>query len=127
MHELSIAVSVLDVAAEEAERLGVDVVAIRLRLGPLSGVVAEALRSAFELAREASPLPQARLDIEQVPIVIYCHTCKAEHPAASLQQIRCAACGAPATDIVTGRELEVVGLEVVDRLADAAETPQLPR
>ncbi len=50
MHELSIALSILDVAAEEAERQGnARVVAIHLRLGPLSGVVKGALLSAFEL------------------------------------------------------------------------------
>ena len=50
MHELSIALSLLDQVAEEAERRGgVQVHAIHLRLGPLSGVVKEALLSAYEL------------------------------------------------------------------------------
>ena len=48
MHELSIALSLLDQVAEEAERRGgVQVHAIHLRLGPLSGVVKEALLSAY--------------------------------------------------------------------------------
>ena len=55
MHELSIAMSILDLAGEEVERQGGGrVVAIHLRLGPLAGVVKTALCSAFELAREAS-------------------------------------------------------------------------
>ncbi|MDB5329220.1 MAG: hypA [Phycisphaerales bacterium] len=115
MHELSIAVSLLDVAAEEAERLGVEVDAIRLRLGPLSGVVKEALISAFEMAREESPMPGARLVIEETPIIIYCDACSAERPATSLQEMNCSRCGAPAARVISGRELEVVGLEVIDR------------
>jgi hydrogenase nickel incorporation protein HypA/HybF len=57
MHELSIALSIIDAACEEAERhAGARVVAVHLKLGPLSGVVKEALVSAYELAREGSPL-----------------------------------------------------------------------
>ena len=52
MHELSIALSLLDLVEEEAERRGVRVAAVHVRLGPLSGVVRDALVSAFELARE---------------------------------------------------------------------------
>ena len=42
MHELSIALSLLDLVAEEAGRRGVRVAAVHLRLGPLSGVVRDA-------------------------------------------------------------------------------------
>ncbi len=68
MHELSIAMSVLELAEEEAERRGgAEVTAIFLQIGTLSGVVAEALTSAFELARESSEFKNCRLVIEQAP------------------------------------------------------------
>ena len=68
MHELSIAMSVLELAEEEAERRGgAQVTAIFLRIGALSGVVAEALTSAFELAVESTDFKDCRLVIEQVP------------------------------------------------------------
>jgi hydrogenase nickel incorporation protein HypA/HybF len=114
MHELSIAMSVLDVASEEAERRGVEVVAIRLRIGPLAGVVREALESAYEVAREGSAMPNARLVIEETPLVAYCRECKIERRIASPQMICCPVCGVPTPDIVSGRELEVVALEVID-------------
>src|SRR5947209_7361559 len=110
MHELSIALSIVDLAAEEAERHG-RVVAVHLRLGPLSGVVKEALESAYELAREGSPVEGSRLVIEEVPIRIFCDACDAER-GASLQEMCCPACGAAPARIVSGRELEVVALEV---------------
>ncbi len=73
MHELSIAMSILDMAEEEAiRRGGVRVEAIHLKLGPLSGVAKEALLSAYDLARESTPLAACRLMIEEVPIVAYC-------------------------------------------------------
>jgi hydrogenase nickel incorporation protein HypA/HybF len=113
MHELSIALSILEMAAEEAERQGGgDVTAVHLRLGPLSGVVKEALRSAYDLAREGSSLSKAELVIEEVPLVAYCPVCTAERILESAQQLCCPTCGAPTPDILRGRELEVVALEI---------------
>jgi hydrogenase nickel incorporation protein HypA/HybF len=68
MHELSIALNLVDIAAEEARRHGdVRVTAVHVRLGVRSGVVKEALASAFEVAREAAELREARLVIEDAP------------------------------------------------------------
>ncbi len=113
MHELSIAMSIIDIAAEELERQGGGaVVSVHLRLGPLSGVVKEALTSAFELAREGSPVAQADLKIEEVPIEVFCPTCGSRQPVASPQDLCCGRCGAYTADIVSGRELEIVALEI---------------
>ena len=112
MHELSIAMSIIDIAEEEAERLGNPaVISVRLKLGKLSGVVREALESAFELAREETVLAQSMLVIEEVPIVVYCLTCQAEQTIDSIQ-LCCPQCGAACGDIRGGRELEVTGLEI---------------
>ena len=65
MHELSIAISLVDAAIEEAARLGVErVQAIHLRLGARSGVVPDALATSYEVARQGTPLQAARLVIE---------------------------------------------------------------
>ena len=50
MHELSIAMSIVDMAQEEAERRDVKIDAVYLELGPLSGVVADALLFSYEMA-----------------------------------------------------------------------------
>src|SRR4051794_40065634 len=102
MHELSIALSILDLAAEEAGRHGGRVVAVHLRLGPLSGVVGDALRAAYELAREASPLAAAELVIEEVPLVAWCVACAAERRPASPWQLCCPVCGAATPDVRRG-------------------------
>jgi hydrogenase nickel incorporation protein HypA/HybF len=112
MHELSIALSILDVVEEEAKRQGGRVAAIHLRLGPLSGVVKEALLSAYGLAREGTSLEQAELVVEEVPIVTFCPVCAAEGMPPSPQELCCRTCGAPTAEIVQGRELEVVALEI---------------
>lgn len=56
MHELSIALSLVDLAQEEAERLGARVCALHLRIGALAGVVPEALLASCEMACAATPL-----------------------------------------------------------------------
>jgi hydrogenase nickel incorporation protein HypA/HybF len=112
VHELSIALSILDVAAAQAERVGGRVAAIHLRLGPLSGVVREALLSAYELAREGSELSKAELVIEDMPLVGYCPTCAAPRTLQSPQMLCCPTCGSATPDILSGRELEVRALEV---------------
>ena len=113
MHELSIALSILDIAADQAEQNGGGSVAvIHLKLGPLSGVVKEALVSAYDLAREGSPLGNATLMIEEVPIVVYCPACAAQRPAVSIQQVCCSLCGTPPSRLISGDELEVSALEI---------------
>jgi hydrogenase nickel incorporation protein HypA/HybF len=105
--------SILDMAAEEAERHGdVRVTQIHVRLGPLSGVVPAALVSAYELARQGSALEEAELIIQEVPVLVRCPVCKTARPAISVQDIRCAQCGAPAAEVLGGRELELVAMEI---------------
>lgn len=113
MHELSIALSIIDIASEELRRQGGGVpVVVHLRVGPLSGVATEPLLSAFALASENSPLAGAALRIEQTPITVYCQQCQDRRPVESPCDLRCGRCGTPSFEIVQGRELELVALEI---------------
>ena len=113
MHELSIAMSILDLAEEELDKHGdVQVLEIHLKLGPLAGVVKESLLSAYELARAGTPFAAAELVIEDVPILVNCATCQTTRPVVSMQEIFCSHCGTPCPDIVSGRNLEVVAMEI---------------
>ena len=112
MHELSIAMSIVEMAQEEALHRGVQVNAVHLKLGALSGVVKEALLSSYEMACDDTPLRGSRLVIEDVPVVIFCPHCKVQRPLSSVQLFCCAECGTPTSEIVHGKELEVVALEI---------------
>jgi hydrogenase nickel insertion protein HypA len=85
---------------------------LHLRLGPLSGVVKEALLSAYDLAREVSPLAHTRLVIEDVPVVVYCERCQGEQSIESMQEFCCPKCGTPTANVIRGRELEIVAMEI---------------
>ncbi|MFL6442932.1 MAG: hydrogenase maturation nickel metallochaperone HypA, partial [Candidatus Sulfotelmatobacter sp.] len=56
MHELSIAMGIVDAAMDEARQRGVQVSAVHLRLGALSGVVKDALLFCYEVACQDTPL-----------------------------------------------------------------------
>jgi hydrogenase nickel incorporation protein HypA/HybF len=115
MHELSIAVSLIEMAAEKAEEMGgVRVEALHLRLGPLSGVVKEALLFSFDLAAEGTAIAGARLEIEDVPVVVLCPRCDAERTLPGIQNFHCPVCDTPTPDVVRGRELELTALEVTE-------------
>lgn len=113
MHELSIAVSMVERILEECEsRGGLQVEAVHLRLGVLSGVDKDALAFSYEIACEGTCLVGSRLVIETVALRIYCESCKVERTPDSIHEIDCPQCHTPAQKILCGRELEVAALEV---------------
>lgn len=114
MHELSLAINLVEAVEEEAARHTGTVEAIHLRLGQLAGVVKEALCSGFEMAREGTALAATRLIIEEVPIAIWCTVCQEEQPAVSQQWFCCARCGALASEVRHGKELEIFALEMTN-------------
>jgi hydrogenase nickel incorporation protein HypA/HybF len=121
VHELSVALSIIDVVEEElAKRKDAEVTAVHLRLGPLSGVVKDALLFSYDLACEGTRLEVSKLEIEEMPVMLYCPACAQDQPAASLQNLCCAICGTPSADIRSGSELEVFALELADEHATQA-------
>ncbi|GAC1415632.1 MAG: hydrogenase maturation nickel metallochaperone HypA [Acidobacteriaceae bacterium] len=113
MHELSIVLSILDEIAEQAEVRNLQCVeVVHLKVGSFSGVDRDALLFAWKLACEGTPFEQSQLDIETVPLVIHCESCDRDRIPPSLYQLCCPECSNPAQTIVTGRELEVVSLEI---------------
>jgi hydrogenase nickel incorporation protein HypA/HybF len=114
MHELSIAMSIVELAEEEAANRGVQIAAVHLKLGALSGVVKEALLSCYAMACEGTAVEGSRLIVEDVPVVIFCPTCNAQRTLSSVQQFTCPECDTPSWEVLEGRELEVVALEVTE-------------
>ena len=112
MHELSIAISIVEMAEEEAIHRGAQVNAVHLKLGRLAGVVKEALLSSYEIACEGTDLQGSRLVIEEVPIVVYCPKCLAPRNLDSMQWFVCPECSSPVSEVLHGRELQVVALEI---------------
>jgi hydrogenase nickel incorporation protein HypA/HybF len=113
MHELSIAINIVEMAEQEARRRGgVQVSAVHLKLGLLCGVVKEALRFSYGVSCEGTMLEGSELVIEEAPVVVYCENCAAERSLSSIQAFFCPVCSTPALKVIRGKELELVGMEI---------------
>jgi hydrogenase nickel incorporation protein HypA/HybF len=114
MHELSIATNIVRIAEREAKKAGAtDIRGIRLEVGALSGVVQDALAFAFDVATEGTMLEGATLTIDDVPVVVYCPDCDAEHELSSPPRFRCPVCDVRTGDIRQGKDLDIASLEIV--------------
>jgi hydrogenase nickel incorporation protein HypA/HybF len=112
VHELSIAMSIVEMAEEEALTRNAVISAVHLKLGMLSGVVKEALMSSYGIACDGTALEGSRLVIEEVPVEVFCGVCNVNRRLASMQWFICPECGATTPTVVRGKELEVTALEI---------------
>ena len=112
MHELSIMESALNTALHEARQAGASrVLAIRLRIGALSGVVPEALQFAFEALAPGTSAEGAQLLIADVAARFWCIPCEREFEADAMFS-ECPQCHTPSAQLRAGREMELASLEV---------------
>lgn len=114
MHEVSIAQSILSIADDYALRNGASrITTIGLRVGEFSGVVPEALETAFDIAKQGTLAEYARLEIETVALLAFCQHCHKEFKVSSPYAIAsCPSCFAISRDLCQGQELDVCYLEV---------------
>lgn len=122
MHELAVAQALVDQvdgvirqhaagAVLEAPSAGWHATLIRVRIGPLAGVVPALLANAFPLAAAGTGSEHARLDLVDAPITVRCETCGAESEAA-MNRLICGACGDWHTRLVSGDELLLESVEL---------------
>lgn len=114
MHEISIARHVVDHVVRSVDPNELDrVAAVRLRIGDMSGVVADSLEFCFSAIVQGTPLEHARLEIESRPFVIQCRTC-GERSTNELGLAVCERCGSGDTHVDSGMELDIVSLELLE-------------
>lgn len=112
MHEVGIMKSTLDIALEWAERQGAEQIhRLGMRVGALSGVVPDALDFAFEVLKQDTLAHAACLEVEQVPIRIYCPACEQEFTMSDYWYM-CPECENMQTEVRQGQELEIAFVEI---------------
>lgn len=108
MHELSITQSLIDAVVDRiGER---KVLAVNVRVGPLSGVLPDAMRFCFDVASAGTPLDGAQLMIEEPHGLARCRNCHDEFELADL--ILLCPCGSADVEVLSGRELMLMSVEV---------------
>ncbi len=112
MHELSFAQSIVDIVHQSVPKDELeDVRIVRLKIGTLSGVVADSLEFCFTAISAQTSLARARLDIEQIPFTVLCNACRKSF-VNDIGYVVCPVCGGVETTIVSGRELQVTEIEL---------------
>ncbi|MET8831749.1 hydrogenase maturation nickel metallochaperone HypA [Streptomyces sp. NPDC004610] len=121
MHEMSIALAVIEQVEEAAGRAGAvtAVRSVRLQVGELAGVVPDALAFSFELAREGTLLDGAELIAEPVPGRARCVPCDHTWAVGMPPRLSCPRCAGSSTDLLSGRELRITEVRWDDGPADA--------
>lgn len=112
MHELALIEELCTLAAEAASRQGATRIhRLELRVGELGGVDPEALRQAFAVVAQTPPWQTAELQLEVVPTRCFCADCRQAFTPVDVIHA-CPHCGQLASQVIAGRELELVALEV---------------
>lgn len=112
MHELSIAKSLIELACEHARGEGARKVSrISVRLGSQS-VVMRSLFFCFDSATKGTLCEGAVLDIEEIPLSAFCPACDEAKLLPSRTSFRCPDCGTPTPKVLTGREMQLVSLNL---------------
>jgi len=114
MHEASIALSILDIVQSKCrEEGGNSVDSITVRIGKAAGVLPESLVFAFEASKDNTVAKNAQLIVEAVPVGGNCNDCKKEFIADEAQYVfACPLCGSASFEITSGREMEIVEMEI---------------
>lgn len=112
MHELSIALGIVDIADKETKKAGASKVdSIELEIGVLSGVELDSLEFVWPNAVEGTVLEKAERKIDFIHAVGYCMECEIEFPMNFIYD-QCPQCKGYLKDIIKGKELRVKALEV---------------
>jgi len=118
MHEMGIALQIIDIATASIppDMQSARVERVNLKIGRLAAVVADSLRFCFDIVAKDTPLAGAELAIEELaieepPVVARCKDCDARWTIAE-PVFTCQACQGGALEILSGRELDIVSIEI---------------
>ena len=116
MHEMGIAIQIVEIASASipAELEDARVERVNLKIGKLTAVVPESLRFCFQIAAQDTPLCDADLNIEEIPIAVRCADCNIEWTICE-PVFRCQKCNSGSVEIISGRELDINSIEIVDK------------
>jgi hydrogenase nickel incorporation protein HypA/HybF len=113
MHEMGIALEIIKIATDSipANLKNPKVERINLKVGRLAAVVPESLKFCFEVAVKDTFLEGALLHIEDIPVTARCKDCG--HSWTAIKPVFiCEKCDSGSVELLSGRELDIVSIEV---------------
>jgi hydrogenase nickel incorporation protein HypA/HybF len=113
MHEVSIALSLLDIVETKCREAGYHSIdSVRVRVGKASGIMPEAFSFALDVAKKDTLARDAKFMIEWIPLGGLCNGCGSEFEMDESYIVECPRCASPSFKINKGYELQVVDMDV---------------
>lgn len=84
---------------------------VHLKVGQFTCVEPASLQFAFEVQTCNTFLDAARLQIQEIPLVAFCHPCQQEYRPEIGMRYHCPRCRTPMEEIRSGRELKIDRIE----------------
>lgn len=113
MHEVSLALSLLNIVEEKCREGGYhSVESVKVRVGRASGILPEAFSFAFEAVKKDTIAQDAKFIIDIVPLGGFCNACQSRFATEEAYLLECPLCSSSSFQIDQGLELEVVEMEV---------------
>jgi hydrogenase nickel incorporation protein HypA/HybF len=112
MHEYSIVDSLLELATRHAlENNAKKVTKVEVKIGVLSGVEPELLKTAFETFKEGTICEDAEFIMHIQPVVIECNNCKTKS-TLNKDEYLCPKCKSGDIKIIDGEDMYLMSLEL---------------
>lgn len=113
MHEVGLLNQALEMALEAAAAEGAArITKIKLRIGALAGVVPEAMAFAFDVVTKGTIAEGGEFAWEEVPVICRCGQGCPDFQPEDSAIFACPQCGQPSWQVLQGRELNLIEVEV---------------
>ena len=112
MHEFSIAMSIIEIAEEEAKAVdSSNILSIELNVGTIAGIEYYALDTALEMAVKNTMLENTDIKVNKIQARAKCTECSHEFDMNSITDA-CPKCNCLFSDVISGKELKIRSIVV---------------
>jgi len=112
MHEMSLAMNIVDIACETAQKNGAESIkSIEIEVGQLAGVMTESLSFCFKAAKANTFAENSKLQITTITGRAHCSSCQHSFETISFFTL-CPNCQGLTVEIVAGKELRIKAINV---------------
>jgi len=112
MHEYSIVDSLLELADKHAKENNANkVTKLEIKIGVLSGVEPELLKTAFDTFKEGTICEEAEFIMKIQPVIIRCKDCNQESTLQKDEYL-CPKCNSTNLTIIDGEDMYLMSLEL---------------
>ena len=113
MHELSIAIGIVNIAEKETKKANKKTVkSIELEIGSIAGVELSSLKYVWDSAVKNTILEKAKLNIDFKQAKAECLECKTTFNMKKIYD-NCPSCKSHFKNVLQGKELKIKSLEVI--------------